>query len=561
MPRFAQFVAACLIATLVGCIPASNNDGGTDGAGGQTGDVNSNGGTDGSDTGGGSNTNGGDTGGGDTTNTTATTGISGRIAPTESGKHALRSAPNNEQYVVVAQSAETGEIYRGMTGDNGEFEVAIPDSEQGNLFMVAVIGPDAKPLGPVTFGRGGAGDALSGLEVGRNVGLGTIEIPDDLAAGALAPGDDGDLGDNDVAPDVSVRVNEQGAPVGVESFGKGAAAQGAASDNPRQAADADRDGLIDMLDADNDGDGIVDDFDPGSSDLVPGAGAVHLNFFMNLKIAEDRADLYYSGTADQIAAALQTDTIITFEVLTSDADPSITGVRMLDAPAPTYLPMTERMTDSMGGLAFTTWSDTDYAFGASGDRWQAFVRPNAAIDAGDTFTAEVSFSDGATADFSRMINFVFHNIPRLVGHGSAVDSLTEYAGGTVTFDGTHDLVLEFSPPVDETGALLTDLDFHFEIFYNEALGGGQLNQQIDAAATWPTPIPGFDTNGHFYVVPNSALTLSEDNTYTVTLPEGLFVDTVQTTADGPQAVGSYKIDIAAQSNGNNAAVMIIFEKE
>lgn len=569
MPRWVHFIAAGLICTLMGCIPAPTGDGGSD-TGGQTGDTTNNGG---SDTGGGSNDGGNDTGdtgntgdagdtGGDTDNdgTPATTGISGRIAPADSGKAGLRAAANNDPYAVVAQSAETGAIYRGMTDADGEFEIAIPDSEQGNTFMVAVIGPDAKPVGPVTFGENGDGDALSGLEVDRNVGLGTIEIPENLAAGALAAGGDGDVSEGEVASDVSVRLNEQGAPVGLGSFGKGEEAQGAASANPRQIADKDRDGLIDVLDADNDGDGIVDDFDPDGGDLAPGAGAVHLNFFMNLKIAEDRANLYYTGTADQIAEALQTDTIITFDVQTSDADPSITGVRLLDSPAPSYLPMTDRSTNSGGGLVFTPWADSDYAFGESGERWEAFVRPNAGIEAGDTFTCEVTFSDDTTAEFSRMINFVFHNIPRLVGFGSSADALTEYAGGTVTFDGTHDLVLEFAPPMDETGALLTDLDFHFEIFYNEALGGGQLNQQIDAAATWPTPIPGFDTSAHFYVVQNSSLTLSDDDTYTVTLPEGLFVNTVQT-SDGPKTVGSYKIDIAAQSNGNNAAVMIVFEKE
>ncbi len=569
MPRWVHFIATGLLFTLVGCIPAPSTDGGGD-SGGQTGGSNT-GGTGGSDTGGGSNSGGSDTGGtgdtgdtgGDTDNdgTTATTGISGRIAPADSGKAGLRAAANNDPYAVVAQSAETGQIYRGMTDANGEFEIAIPDSEQGNTFMVAVIGPDAKPVGPVTFGAYGDGGAFSGLEVDRNVGLGTIEIPENLAAGALAPGNDGDVGDDEVASDVTVRLNEQGAPVGLGSLGKGEDARGEASDNPRQIADKDRDGLIDVLDADNDGDGIVDDFDSDGGDLAPGAGAVLLNFFMNLKIAEDRANLYYSGTADQIAEALQSDTIITFDVQTSDADPFITGVRLLDSPAPSYLPMTERMTHSGGGPAFTPWADSDYAFGESGERWEAFVRPNAGIEAGDTFTCEVSFSDGTTAEFSRMINFVFHNIPRLVGFGSSADALTAYAGGTVTFDGTHDLVLEFAPPMDETGALLTDLDFHFEIFYNEALGGGQLNQQIDAAATWPTPIPGFDTSAHFYVLQNSSLTLSDENTYTVTLPEGLFVNTVQTTSDGPKAVGSYKIDIAAQSNGNNAAVMIVFEKE
>ena len=45
----------------------------------------------------------------------------------------------------------------------------------------------------------------------------------------------------------------------------------------------------------------------------------------------------------------------------------------------------------------------------------------------------------------------------------------------------------------------------------------------------------------------------------MTLPKEIFANTVQT-ASGAVGVASYKVDIAAQNNGNNAALMVRLEK-
>jgi hypothetical protein len=370
-----------------------------------------------------------------------------------------------------------------------------------------------------------------------------------------------------VSSQMSARLNEDGVPVGLASHGKGDAAQTDGAESG-QTADADQDGLIDVFDADDDGDGVVDDFD-GEGDAGGIPGDIIVNFFMNLKIGSEQASPYYGGDATALDAALATDTIITFEVMTEPvATRAITGARLLETPAPSYLPDAHKMSDSEGALAFALWADSNYAFDEASDRFEAFVRPNAVMDAGDTFSVEVTFDDGTSEQYSRMINYVFKNIPKLVQYGAA-GALTDFEIGEagtngsphqpVCFDGTQDLVLVFNPPPDETGSYLTDLDYTFEVFYYATADGGAINDQIDIEATWPSPSAGFD--GTTLWVFAEDLTLSADNTYTVTLPKERFPDAVQTTSGTQQTVAVYKIDITAECSSGNAAIMLMFAKD
>ena len=167
-----------------------------------------------------------------------------------------------------------------------------------------------------------------------------------------------------------------------------------------------------------------------------------------------------------------------------------------------------------------------------------------------------------------MINYIFKNIPKLIKYGST-GSLTNFdvtdagVNGTnqhpIPFDGSKDLVLVYQPPPDENGDYLTELYNTFAIFYHTA-NGTQLNDQIDEAATWPSRPAGFGTEGTSYLVANDDLTLSANNTYTVTLPKEILPDQVQT-ASGPVDVAQYKIDITAECTSGNAAIMLAFEKQ
>jgi hypothetical protein len=495
----------------------------------------------------------------------STIALTGQILPPDAAKVAPRSQATAQTYMIVAQSDATGTIYRGTTDASGEFQVDIPEAEAGNTFMITILGPDGQAVGPVLFGVAD-GDGLTGLELDGEVSLGTIALPDDPGAEAIEPGSDADELDGRVDAELTARLDANGVPIGLASHGKGDAAD--ADGTPEdQVADGDEDGLIDMLDADDDGDGVVDDLD-GDSEVDGAPSDVHVNFFMNLKIGSEQAPTYYAGTAAEIAAALAVDTIITLECVTEpSATRAITAVHALETPGPSYLPEADKMLEEDNPLDFSCWADLDYAFDEAEDRFQAFVRPNAVMDAGDTFTIEASFDDGTTQQYSRMINYVFKKIPKLVQYGTTgalVDfdvtnpGINGSPSQSIPFDGTQDLMLVFNPPLDETGAYLTGLDYTFQIFYYTAADGPAINDQIDIEATWPDPLAGFE--GTTFWVASTDLTLSPDDTYTFALPKELFPGMVQTTSGGEAAVAAYKIDITAECPSGNAAIMLMFQK-
>ncbi|RMF86164.1 MAG: hypothetical protein D6744_00215, partial [Planctomycetota bacterium] len=481
----------------------------------------------------------------------------GSIGAPASGKATAVAQNAGQSYRVVAQSAETMEIYTADTDENGDFSIELPEGEDGELFMVAVVGPDGKPAGPVVLDEKESGaEGLTGLELNGQADLGTIQVPDDPSTGPLTPGDDADLGDSGVAEDVVVRVDENGVPLGVPTLGRGDDAMGDPTNNPRQQCDRDRDGMIDIFDADDDGDGTIDDFD--SEHPVPAweADGLIINFFMNLKIDDTKAQAYFSGDTTAIADSLQHDTVITFEVKDNGSlTKNISAVRIIGPPAPAPSYLTTATVLGSGAL----WSDSGYALNPDGtNHFQQWVVPNDFMSTGDTFTVEVTFDDGSKKVYSRMINYVFKSIPKVTQTGDP-NSVTAYTGPTtIMFDGSRDVVLYWNPPVDDFGVQLVGLDYFFEVFYYDA-SGAQING-IDGAATWPSPPANWNVQNLNYEVSGASLGTPTGGEFNVTLPKEIFVDTVQTSG-GPVAVSRYKIDIAAQNNGNNAALMLPFEKK
>lgn len=463
-----------------------------------------------------------------------------------------------EGYQVVVQSADTMEVYSGQTDGEGAFRVDIPEQESGQLFIVTLMSPEGQVLGPVVFNSEGAGGAGKiGLELLGDASLGAIQAPELPGDSAITPGDDHDLDAATVAEDVEVRLDDAGVPIGVSSVGKGDDAQiDAPTDNPRQMCDSDMDGLIDIFDADDNGNGAVDDFDPDHHAAPPAElHGIQTKIFMNLKIGEADAAAYFGDNAVAIEESLKTDTVITFEArYDGRAGRTLIGVRALAMPAPSYLPFAT----VLGGQEL--WSATDYKLRQDGaNHFQAFITPNALINAGDVFTLEYLFDDGSTRTFTEMINYVFKSIPKLVAAGSPA-ALTAITGpSTILFDGTQDLVLEWNPPVDERGVLLVGIDYRFELFFHDS-SGMQINA-IDGAATWPTPISGWDATTRAFSVPGALLAApGPGGVFQAQLPAGIFVDTVQTSG-GPVAVATYVIDIASQDDGNNSALKVRFDKQ
>ncbi len=493
-----------------------------------------------------------------TTSSGSALSIGGRIDPGQTSKRRPRAEATEEfPYTVIVQSDATGALYRGETNADGDFKVEIPDAEAGNSFAVTILGPDGRAVGPVLIEQNDD-QGVTGLALEKKASLGTIELPADPATGPILMGADGDA-DGQADPGLFTRLNADGAPLGLANFGKGDDAQAAGAVESK--VDGDKDGLIDILDADDDGDGTVDDFDT-ESDASSKPSDYRVNFFMNLKINAENASTYYDGAATDVVSRLATDTVITFEVLMEpSATRTITDAHLLETPGPAYLPIATKQNGPSGtGL----WKDFGYAFDERSDRWDAFAVPNEEMQAGDTFTLEVSFSDGTTEPYSRMINYVFKNIPKLMQYGisgslAAFDVNSTTVNGTsskpIVIDTTQDLELVFEPPPDETGTPIEGMDYSFQFFYMDS-SGAQI-QNIDSNATWPTPIPGHDQTT--YWVRSAELgSLATDSTYTVTLPSELFVATVTQTDGTPVTVGQFKIDITAESPTGNAAIMLVF---
>ena len=486
--------------------------------------------------------------------------IGGRIDPGQAAKRRPRAQTAEEfPYTVIAQSDATGTLYRGETNADGDFKIEIPDDEAGHSFVVTILGPDGRAVGPILIEQKGD-QGVTGLALEKEAKFGTIELPADPATAPILMGADGDA-DGQADPALFARLNADGAPLGLAHFGKGEDAQAAGA--VESTVDGDKDGLIDILDADDDGDGIVDDFDT-ESDASSKPSDYRVNFFMNLKINAENASTYYDGAATDVVSRLATDTVITFEVLIEpSATRAITDAHLLETPGPAYLPIATKQNSPSGtGL----WKDFGYAFDERSDRWDAFAVPNEEMQAGDTFTLEVSFSDGTTEQYSRMINYVFKNIPKLMQYGTS-GSLTAFdvnstsINGTssqpILIDTTQDLVLVFEPPPDETGAPIESMDYSFQFFYMDS-SGAQI-QNIDSHATWPTPIAGHDQTT-YWVRSADLGSLATDSTYTVTLPKELFVATVTQTDGTPVAVNQFKIDITAESPTGNAAIMLVFSQ-
>ena len=408
--------------------------------------------------------------GGNTT-LTGDPGLTGQLKVPAGTKRVYAAKEGMEGYQVVAQSDATGTIYRGTTDAAGTFTIDIPDSESGNTFMITILGPDGKAIGPVLFGTAGA-DGITGLKVTGEASLGTIELPADPNHQTIEPGDDANVsGQEDT--DVTARLNGEGVPVGLDSKGKGQAAQYTGTttqpSNSEGQADPDKDGLIDLFDADDNGNGTVDDFDGDGNvgSLVPD---IHVNFFMNLKVQSEEAAAFYSGTEAERNEALARLYVITLEAF---AEPfstrvikSMTG---LETPGPAYLPTAEASILNPSGAGWNRglWSSAGYAFLKEPDRFDVWVFPNTVMESGDTFNVNIEFEDGTSEQYTRMINYVFKNIPKLLQYGSVGNlknfSITDTAAnGTgakpIRFDGTKDLVLVFNPPPDETGASIQDLD-------------------------------------------------------------------------------------------------------
>ncbi len=293
--------------------------------------------------------------------------------------------------------------------------------------------------------------------------------------------------------------------------GNGTCNQGGCDDDDDQGEDQDQDPDEDDCDQDQPNNGPQVDF----------------HVFTNLKLDYSRAQVYYAGgpPADD---ARREDTLITFEVIPGN------GVHLLDAKLD---PMQSEPYLNGATIGAQAWSATSYHLLSSPDgRFQNWAFPHVLPEAGDKFQAAVqtdqgNFEIGATL-------FEVFVMPPYIKKIGAPGNPFPYNGGTVPFATGLPLEIQFLPPLDADSQLMLGYAYAVEVFAIDDAG-----QQIaHFREDYPHPTP-VDFLG----------------TLSVVVPSELFPAEVQT-PNGPVEVFDYKLDLAIQSNGNNAAIMIPFER-
>ena len=110
----------------------------------------------------------------DTGTTTART-LSGTLNASDSAKRAPYMQDTEQHYSVIVQSIDSELTYMGETDASGNFQVDIPASETGEVFMVSVMMPDGQPAGPVLFNTD-ATQGYTGLGITGDMSLGAIAL-------------------------------------------------------------------------------------------------------------------------------------------------------------------------------------------------------------------------------------------------------------------------------------------------------------------------------------------------------------------------------------------------
>ncbi len=188
--------------------------------------------------------------------------------------------------------------------------------------------------------------------------------------------------------------------------------------------DADRDGLVDILDVDTDNDGVLNAYDSDT----PAPTTDEFRVFSNLKLEIDRSLNQYTqtvATSDMDTAA--TEIGLAMEVIATTGETSELNCNSL-----TYC--SNGGTGVYQNLAFPEDFDTDsdgfgtMTTGGTGDfQLQPRVTSSSSIAGGDTYIQVVTDSSSTETQIPGMLNFVFRTTPaiRTVSMGG-VDTTVTY---------------------------------------------------------------------------------------------------------------------------------------
>lgn len=367
-------------------------------------------------------------------------------------------------YTVAAVGDTTGDIYfaSAKTDSSGNFTISnLPSNES---YYLEILDSTNKLVAPVAFGTSG-GQAVMAVSPEGQASLNLGQVVYEAAKGGAAPTVEptANLNTSDkVTPKTGETVVPKGAGTS-GNYGKGSdTAYSGTYDSTK--VDGDKDGLPNIVDADNNGDLVVDEFDGQSTREVIYTTTLPDYFvyaFTNLKIDYDRRDTFKTTYSDFTIAIGLTPNV------KAGSTKTVSSVKVTEGPA--WIARARDITTNQ------LWSATNYALDSKGSAFEKHVKgvsPESEVKAGDALKYLVTFSDGTSSECIKMINFVFTDIPRATHYsldrGTTWTAITAVSGpiGTAT---TSEVYLKWNRPKDESGAEIKGGKYTFE--YVIASGG------------------------------------------------------------------------------------------
>ena len=366
-----------------------------------------------------------------------------------------------ESYIVVAQSADSGEMKFATTDSSGDFSITVATGESWTL---NIIDSNAEYTGPVIMSSMEGHQAAMALMTSTNIDLGDIAI--NSTSGLISPSEE--VTTTLIDTSEVARTDVDGVPVGVGNSGKGTDAE--YSGELASGYDTDKDGLPNVFDADNDGDGTIDELDSGSGLL---AEAVIGNDNVDAVDLSSQLSLSYNDTnnfnpADNSALfiAINPSTTIVDDVVSVE----VTSVSNRYANATLITPSGSSETYPADG---TSWAAGGYQLYnvLEGDtvRYIAWINPLTQPQAGDTFVFRLTYNDESYEEFAKMINYSFSTVASLsaysVGTGESVTAPAQNdSSNPIILSGTTEATFSLNRPVDENVVSIAGFNYSLTVF-------------------------------------------------------------------------------------------------
>lgn len=388
--------------------------------------------------------------------------VAGVSAKSAGGIKVLASAAGVlANYNIVAVSKETGKVYVASTETDAAGNFSIPNLPSSESYYIEVLDLNYKLIAPIAFGTSSSKAVMAVSPNTANLNLG--EIAYDSTKNAAVPTIE-PASYLDQATSVEVKSGETIVPKGAGNYGKGSVTEITSGTYDNTKSDGDKDGLPNFFDADNNGDLVPDEFD-GLYTSEAMSAVLAPNFFpyafTNLKVDYDRRDTFKTAYSDfTIAIGVSGN---------SGAAKTIQSVKVVHGPA--WIAKATIVGSS------TFWSANSYAVPLkSSSPEKVFevqvngIKPLTDVNAGDTLTFEITYTDATTEKSMKMLNFVFTDIPRVTAYkfASGAWQTSMAASGPIATATTTEVTLRWTRPKDESSREITGAKYTFE--YN-VIGG------------------------------------------------------------------------------------------